>query len=80
MLNFFWKLVPPNYRWEIGIKRAGIMAGKAITGLLVGSEIGARLSPAHVGAVGAVATVLATATLEWFHDWAKMKYPNAKWL
>ena len=80
MLNFFWKLIPAGYKWSVGIKKAGIMAGKAITGLLVGSELGARLSPQHVEAVGIVVTVLTTAGLEWTHDWLKMKYPDAKWL
>lgn len=79
-LETFWKLIPADYKWSVGIKKAGIMAGKAIAGLLVGSQVGAKLSPQHVEAVGTVITVLTTAGLEWLHDWAKMKYPDAKWL
>lgn len=80
MLNFFWKLIPQDYKWSVGIKKAGIMAGKAIVGLLAGTEIGAKVPPQYVEVVGTAVTVVTTAALEWFHDWAKMHYPDSKWL
>lgn len=80
MFNWLWNMIPDDYKWQVGIKKAGIMAGKAIAGILVGSTIGAKLSPQHVEMVGTVVTVLTTAGLEWLHDWAKMKYPDKKWL
>lgn len=79
MLNFFWKLIPKDYKWSVATKKAGIMAGKAIVGILAGSEIGQRLDPKHVEVVGTVITVFTTAGLEWLHDWAKMKWPDSKW-
>lgn len=80
MFKFFWNILPADYKWSVAIKKTGIMAGKAITGLLIGSTVGAKLSPQHIEVVGTVTTVLATAALEGIHDWAKLHWPNAKWL
>lgn len=80
MLNWILGLIPNNYKWSVAAKNVGIIAGKAIAGLLVGSTVGAKLSPQHVEAVSTVVTVLTTAGLEAIHDWAKLKYPDSKWL
>lgn len=80
MFKFFWKALPDNYKFSVAFKKAGIMAGKAVTGLLVGTVVGHKLTPAHVEAVGTVVTVLTTAGLEALHDWAKLKWPDSGWL
>lgn len=80
MFKFLLKLIPNEYKWSIGIKKASQAAGKFAAGLLVGSVIGQKLSPDHVKAVEAVLATLTMAGLEAFHDWAKLKYPNVKWL
>lgn len=80
MLSFILKLIPQDYKWSIGIKKVGQMAGKAIAGLLIGSALGKKLSPEHVEAISTVGMVGTTMALEWFHDWAKLKWPDAKWL
>lgn len=80
MLGFIWKILPKEYKFSVAFKKAGAMAGKAITGLLVGTVVGQKLSPQHVEAVSTVITVLTTAGLEAIHDWAKLKYPDQKWL
>lgn len=73
-------MIPEDYKWSVGIKKTGIMAGKAIVGLLAGTTVGHKLSPQHVDMVSTVVTVLTTAGLEALHDWAKLKWPNQKWL
>lgn len=80
MLKFLWRIVPDNYKFSVAFKKIGVIAGKAVTGLLVGSVVGSKLAPQHVEAVGTVVTVLTTACLEAVHDWAKVKWPDNKWL
>lgn len=80
MIGWLWKILPDDYKFSIAFKKMGAMAAKAITGLLLGSVVGKKLSPEHIDAVGTVVTVLTTAGLEALHDWAKLKYPNASWL
>lgn len=79
MLKFLWNMLPKDYKWSIGIKKASQAAGKFAAGLLVGSAIGQKLSPDHVKAVEAVIATLAMAGLEWGHDWAKLKWKDKEW-
>lgn len=80
MFGLLWKILPKNYKFSIAFKNVGIMAGKAVVGLLAGSVLAEKLSPEHVQAIGAVVTVATTMALEGLHDWAAVKWPNATWL
>jgi hypothetical protein len=80
MFGFVWKILPDKYKFSVAFKKMGQMAGKATVGLIAGSAIGNKLSPEHFEAVSTVVTVLTTAGLEYVHDWAKMKWPDNKWL
>lgn len=80
MIGWIWKMLPHDYKFSVAFKKIGIIAGKALTGLIVGSTLGQKLSPQNVEAVGSVLTILTTAGLEAAHDWARLKWPNAKWL
>lgn len=80
MFSFIWKLIPKDYKFSVAFKKSGQMAGKALVGFVVGTKVGRQLSPEHLQAVELAIGVLATAGLEWIHDLARMKWPNAKWL
>lgn len=80
MLDFIWRHIPNDYKFDVAFKKIGAMAGKAIVGLLVGSQVAQHVPHQYIEAVGTVVTVGTTMLMEGIHDWAKMKYPNAKWL
>lgn len=79
MFGFLWKMVPMNYKWSVATKNIGLGLGKVATSLLAG-HFGKVLAPEHINAVGVVVTIVTQAGLEWLHDWAAVKWPNAKWL
>lgn len=80
MLKFLWKVLPDKYKWSVAFRKAGAATAKFITGALVGSIAGEKLSPQHIEAVGTVVATLTVAGLEFVHDWAKMKWPEKDWL
>lgn len=80
MFDFIWKHIPEDYKWSVGIKKASQMAGKALAGLIVGSAVGKHLPPESAQYVEMGVTIMTTATLEAIHDWAKLKWPDKKWL
>lgn len=79
MLGFLWGMVPKNYRWSVATKNIGLGVGKLAASLIAG-HFGKVLAPEHINAVGVVVTVLTQTGLEFLHDWAAVKFPNAKWL
>lgn len=79
MLGFFWKVLPKDYKFSVATKNIGLGVGKIATSLLVGS-FGKKLPPEHIEAVGVAVTVITQIGLEALHDWAKVRWPDAKWL
>lgn len=80
MLKFIWKILPSNYKFSVLFKKMGMMAGKATAGWLLGTTVGKHLSPQHIELISGAIGVITTAGLEAGHDWAKLKWPNNKYL
>lgn len=83
-LSWLSGLVPAEYRTEIAIKKMSYTAGKCLAGVLVSGAakpyIGQHLSPDQVAQIQTGATVATAALLTAIHDWAKVKWPDVKWL
>ena len=71
------KLVPNSFKWSVMTKKAGYAMAKlivaGITSVTVGKDIDIK------GFEEGLALVL-IGTLEAGHDWARMKWPDVKWL
>lgn len=84
MINWIWNLIPAEYRWSVAIKKMSYTVGKlAIAGLMygkVGQMVGSHLTPDQMAQIQAAAAGATAALLTGIQDWAKMKWPNAKWL
>lgn len=84
MFGFLWKLLPEDWRWDVAIKKASYTIGKlGAAALMMGKAkvlVGSHLTPDQLvqvqGAIGAVSAAL----LEGIHDWAKLKFPDNKYL
>ncbi len=75
------KIIPADYSWGIAIKKGGLMAGKFLVSLLLGSKLGGTISahttPDQIASVQAGVTVAAGVILEMIHDYLKLKFPNS---
>jgi uncharacterized membrane protein len=84
MLNWILNLIPADYKWSVAAKNIAYDCGKGIAMLLtygkVGHYVGSHLTPDQLAQVQVGATALVGAGLAAFHDWAKVKWPNATWL
>lgn len=83
-MDWILSMVPADYKWNVAIKKASYTVGKLVAaGLMMGKTktmVGDHLTPDQItqiqGAIGAVTA----AGLEGIHDWAKLKWPDKKWL
>lgn len=72
--------MPQDYKYSIAFKKTSQGIAKFVAGLIVGTSIGKTISPDHVKAVEGVVATMTMAGLEFVHDWARMKWPDKKWL
>jgi len=84
VLNWIVNLIPEQYRIGIAIKKVSYTLGKlAIAGLMygkVGTMVGSKLSPDQVVQIQTAAAGISAALLTAIQDWARVKWPDAKWL
>ena len=79
-LGFVWKMLPANYRWQIAIKKASYTVAKLAVAGLVAVGVGGKVDPEHLRAFEEILALMLAGGLELVHDWAKLKFPSAKWL
>jgi len=73
--------MPSNYKWSIGIKKVSWLVGKLLAGFVLGKLVtSGHLTSEQMTQLQVTITAVTASGLEWIHDWAKLKYPDAKWL
>lgn len=80
MLNWLWKLIPEQYKWTVAAKKATWTVAKTGVSLLAGTKLGKEVSPDNWLVVTEVSAALMAGGLKIIHDWARLKWPDAKWL
>jgi len=81
VLNWVINLIPQQYRVSVAIKKASYMIGKLITGYATAKLVTTgKLSPEQTTQIELAITTITAGGLEALHDWAKLKWPEAKWL
>lgn len=79
-MNFLLGLIPNDYKWSVAIKKAAWTVAKTGIALLAGTKIGSTVSPDQWTVVTEASTALIAGGLKLIHDWARLKYPDVKWL
>lgn len=84
MLNWILKFIPQQYKWSVAIKKASYTVGKLAVALLsmgkMKTVFGDNLTPEQLTEIQAAVGAVVAAGLEGLHDWAKIKFPEVKWL
>lgn len=81
ILSWITNLIPEQYRVGIAIKKASYMVGKLAAGYVTAQLVTTgKLTPEQCNQVQVAITAVTAGGLEMFHDWAKLKWPNAIWL
>lgn len=81
LANWLGALIPDRYKASIAIKKVAYLAGKLAGGYLTAKLV----TKGHITADMATQyqleiTAGVAAVLEAVHDWAKLKWPENKWL
>ena len=84
MFNWILKFIPQEYKWGVGIKKASYAVGKLVVSLLTFGKakmlVGDKLTPDQILQVQTTIAAITAAALEGIHDWARVKWPDVKWL
>lgn len=81
MISWLWKIIPSDYKFSVAIKKVSYMAGKLVAGYLTAQLVTkGRLTPDQCTQIQLGVTTLVAGGLETIHDWAKLKWPDNKWL
>jgi hypothetical protein len=75
------EIKPPNWLWTVAVKKVAYMIAKVGVGYLTAKAVtSGQLTLDQVAQMQITTTASVTAVLEAAHDWARMKWPDAKWL
>ncbi len=80
MLTWLWKMLPENYKFSVAFKKMSWTIAKTFVALVSGTKIGSQVAPDQWLIVTEVSSALIAGGMKLVHDWARLKYPNAKWL
>lgn len=80
MFTWLWKVLPDQYKWSVAGKKVAYTAAKFGIGWAAGTKIGRTVSPENWQTVEAVSGALIAGGITYIHDWARLKWPNQKWL
>lgn len=80
MINWIWKILPSEWKFSVAIKKATWTIAKTTVALAAGTKLGKEISPENWLTVTEVSATLMAGAMKLVHDWARLKWPNAKWL
>lgn len=80
MLNWLLKFIPQEYKWEVAVKKVSWTIAKTGVALLAGTKIGQHVSPDDWNKATEMSAIAVAGGMKLIHDWARMRYPNVKWL
>ena len=80
MLNWIMKLIPSEYKWSVGIKKAAWTVAKTTVAFIAASKLGKELKPEDLTKMTEIGTLVLVGGMKIAHDWARLRFPNAKWL
>lgn len=80
ILDWLAGLIPAEYSVGVAIKKVSYLAGKLLVGFVVGKLAVGRVTPDQVVQIELAVTTAVALGLEGIHDWARVKYPDVKWL
>lgn len=81
VLNWVINLIPQQYRIGVAIKKVSYTIGKLVAGFMTAKLVTTgKLTAEQCSQIELALTTVAAGGLEWLHDWARMKWPQATWL
>ena len=81
LLDLVARLIPAQYSIKVGIKKGAYMLGKLTAGFITAKLVTTgKLSAEQCSQIEVAVTAIAAGGLELAHDWARMKFPDNKWL
>lgn len=81
LLSWLVNLIPEQYRLKVAIKKVSYTVGKLLAGFATSQLVSTgHLTPEQCAQIEIGVTALTAGGLEMLHDWAKMKWPDQKWL
>lgn len=84
MLTWLWNKIPQEWKLSVALKKVSYGVGKAAVAILTWGKIkifiGDHLTPDQMLMIQNAAAAVAAAALEALHDWARVKWPDKKWL
>lgn len=79
-MSWLLGLIPADYKWSVGMKKAAWTIAKTGVAMLAGTKIGVEVSQENWLVVTEVSSALIAGAMKLVHDWARVKYPNVTWL
>lgn len=79
-MKFLWNLIPNEYKWQVGLKKAAWTIAKTGIAMVAGTKIGEKVPPNQWLIVTEVSAALLAGGMKLIHDWARLKWPDKKWL
>jgi hypothetical protein len=80
MINWILKLIPNDYKWSVGIKKATWTVAKTGVALLAATKVGKQVPPDQWPLLTDALAALMAGGMKVVHDWARMKWPDVSWL
>lgn len=80
MIAWIWKILPENYKFSVAFKKAAWTVAKTVVALAAGTKIGKEISPENWVTVTEVVSTALVGAMKLVHDWARLKWPESKWL
>lgn len=81
VLNWVVNLIPEQYRVAVAIKKLSYFVGKFGAGFVTAKLItSGHLTVDQASQIELAITAATAGGLQLIHDWARVKWPEAKWL
>lgn len=80
ILNWLSGLVPERYSVGVAIKKVVQFVGKLVASVMAGKYLAGKVTPDQATQIQLGVTTAVGASLEAFHDFLKVKFPNVRWL
>lgn len=84
MFKWILKLIPTKYSWTVAIKKVSYTIAKLVVAGLTFFKskdvVSDTLTPDLMIQIQTTVALAVSAILEGLHDWARMKWPDVKWL
>jgi hypothetical protein len=83
MFKWLWNLFPEDWKFSVAAKKICYMAAKFVVAILTMGKlksVGSHMTPEQLAQLQTVIGGLTAASLEALQDFARLKWPEVKWL